>query len=199
MTSNIFDDDELIALLASDGVQQRNKALAFLFSEKSLRNKITSHLIKKGCSKEEAIDLFKDGLIALALSVQKGKFNTEQNLRAYLFGICNYLWLNFIKKKSLVYYKENVNPPENDLHNVVTKLILKDNQHILDEALSLLKDPCKEVLLLWAYGYNFKEIAAKVGYANEGVARKKKHFCLKNFKELVKCSPELFNKLKRLS
>ncbi len=192
-----FSDADLLQLLESEFVNDRNKAMANLYMNVSLKDSIFSFLKSRGCNETQANDLFKDGIIALTLAVKKGNYKKGNDLKGYLYGICKYLWLNKNRLKNEVSYHEN--PPEEIfLPNQVTKLILQNNKQVVASILDLLQKNCKEVLLYWAYGYKFFEIAEKAGLKSEGAARKKKHICWHTLLKMLKSQPELNKTLKDL-
>ncbi len=193
-----YSDQELIKLFEEDSPSSRNKAMTSLFNNEKLKNSVLKYLRNKGTSYDIAIDIFKDALITLSLAIKKGNYKKENDIHSYLFGICKYLWLNKMRSKKPVDYKESV--PELEISdNPVTKLVAADNSNMISKVLGYLKNPCKDILQLWSYGYKFSEIATKVGYASEGVARKKKHQCWKSLLELLETRSDLKDQLKMIA
>lgn len=192
-----YSDDQLINLLGSDLPQERNKAITVLFNDQKFRSQVMAYLMRKGTQKDDAIDLFKDALISLSLSIKKGNYKGNNDLRSYLFGICKYLWLNKVRKKNIIDYKEEL-PDEDFSDNAVTKLYADDNKQLIAKLMDELKKPCRQILMLWSYGYKFVEIAEKVGYGSEGMARKKKHQCWQSFLTLINGNEEIKLQLKAM-
>ena len=56
---------------------------------------------------------------------------------------------------------------------------------------------CKEVLMLWAYGYKMKEIANIMNYKSDNMAKKKKYKCFKELLEFLEQNPEAKSALRK--
>ncbi|MEO0473508.1 MAG: hypothetical protein AAF206_28100, partial [Bacteroidota bacterium] len=68
-------------------------------------------------------------------------------------------------------------------------LAAKEKERHQLQLLSRLGEPCRTILEHWRLHYSMKEIAAKVGYKNEAVARKKKRLCMKKLLDILDQEP----------
>ncbi|MBK7244400.1 MAG: sigma-70 family RNA polymerase sigma factor [Saprospiraceae bacterium] len=103
-------------------------------------------------------------------------------LNPYLMGIAKYLWFAELKKKAVLSHDSfdlethqgvTIDEPESLFLN-------KERRTVLRELLGLLRTNCKDVLMHWANGFSMVEIAEKLNYQSEGMARKKKVSVLRN-------------------
>jgi len=66
----------------------------------------------------------------------------------------------------------------------------------LEKLLKTLEPKCREVLRLWSLNYKMREIALRMSYSSEQMAKKKKYLCLKRLKEILDRMPALKRELK---
>ncbi|MEM6348084.1 MAG: sigma-70 family RNA polymerase sigma factor [Bacteroidota bacterium] len=167
-----------------EDIKQGGKALDMrlkeLYLNPSLWEKIWGFVRARGGEKEDAEDIFQDGIRVLILNIRKDKYSFTGSVEQYLLGICRNLWFGRFREKekqALIREREaeagkgwEIDPEQS--------LISEEQKAQLEALLAQLPAACREVLELWQMGYSMKEIAAKVGYKSEGVARKKKHQCM---------------------
>lgn len=117
----------------------------------------------------------------------------DGNLYSYLNGIAKYVWLGELRRKKRVASKETVLEFEShDTADMSFELLILDEERneAISTILDIIGEKCKQVLMLWAGGYNMKEIAEQSGYKSEGVARKKKFQCMKSLTAYLDQNPE---------
>ena len=119
------------------------------------------------------------------------EFVLESNLHNYLVGIAKFTYLEKFKSKakSTIDLCKITDPIA---QNTPETLILElEKVEFLHSMLGTLGKNCKEVLMYWANGYSMKEIAKKMNYKSEGMARKKKHNCFKSLLAIVNENPSI--------
>ena len=165
--------------------------MRFLYQEQAYRDQIFSFVMSRDGSREDAEDVFQDGIRSLIFNVREGKYQGQGSVKGYLFGICRNLWFKRFQKiqrqDSQLYRKEGLEVDRNDPEII---LLEKDQEEQLNHLLNLLGENCRKVLELWKLSYSMKEIAAEVGYKNEAVARKKKRLCLKKLLDIMEEQPQ---------
>ncbi len=156
------------------------------------------HIIhNSGCS-ADAMEVFQQAIVITYDKLRKAKFTLSCSLKTYILSVCRNLWLKELRhRSSRLYYSMDATDeiniayeehPENvEIEEVKTYLYQK---HFLS-----LGKTCKKILKLQMDNSCFKEIAKKMGYANENLARKKRYRCMRKLIDLIKSDPE-FNKLK---
>jgi RNA polymerase sigma factor (sigma-70 family) len=80
------DDDLLAAIHRSP--QERDRAMDYLWHDRSLRNMVFAALLKMLGDKDKAEEIFDEGLLQAMLKVLNGQFRHESTLRTYIVGIC---------------------------------------------------------------------------------------------------------------
>ncbi len=172
-------DEDFIEAVKAGG-KRMDEAMLRLYREQALRADILGLLRKWGASEHMAEDLFQDGICALIINIRTNKFRRDASVKTYLSTICRNIFFKAIKKE--VRYNElkgNISPKEMDQHTPELEILDKERHHVLDLILEKMGKTCKEVLKLWAMRYSMQEIATHMDYKSVGMARKKKHDCLK--------------------
>ncbi|MEL7531674.1 MAG: sigma-70 family RNA polymerase sigma factor [Bacteroidota bacterium] len=151
-----------------------------LYLNQALWEKIWGFVRSRGGEKEDAEDIFQDGIRVLILNIRQDKYSFSGRVEQYLVGICRNLWFGrFREKEKQALIRERQADSEDGWEvDPEQSLISEEQKAKLEALLGQLPEACREVLELWQMGYSMKEIAAQTGYKNEGVARKKKHQCM---------------------
>ena len=189
-----YSDKEILQHLKGSR-RQRHEIFKYLYLSWPPRRKIASYLRKKGLNPTESEDVYKDALVALDQAVQMGRYNEEKSpVAAYVFGICRYLWIKRLKKSKerLKIEETGIDTREQAFINQIFDDELRNN---LEEVLSQLTPRCRHILRLWSRAYSMKEISKQMEYANENVARKSKHQCLKALENLIMNNPGIKKRL----
>ena len=138
--------------------------------------------------REASLDLFADAVIALITQIESGTYKGDSKLSTYFYRIFYNKCVDLLRKNTT----NTVELDDNQAHLSVGKSELEhwhDRFQVEEIKVSLDKmgDPCRQILMDWGFwGYNMKEIAAKVGYSTADQAKKRKYKCLKQLRELIK-------------
>jgi len=179
------------------GGMKRQKAIATIYQDADLKNQIVAMVKKNSGSREEGIDVFHEGIIAMDDSIRKNKYRGEGTLSAYLYTICRYNWLNKLKRnKRMVYTEEEQKLDQVQYENPETISLAEEQKKIINTLLGQIGEKCKQILELWKLSYSMEEIAEKVGLDNAGIARRQRYNCYKKLLAVVDSQPQLKNILK---
>ncbi len=193
-----FDDPQLVQAIAQGG-PAREQAMRQLYQDHlpaGLR-----YLRKLGSDDEQSRDIFQDAVVQLMLTVEAGKFQGQSSLRTYLFAISKNLWYSRLRRQDVeLRYREGLTPEEERVLAQTPEVRLMDSHQrdLVQAVLGQLGDACRQVLTLWSFKYDMREIAAQLGYANEQIARNKKSKCLRRLKEMVKQRPAVRSLVREL-
>ncbi len=179
------------------GGVKRQKAIAEIYRDKKLKNQIVAYVNKNSGNREEGIDIFHEGIIALDDNIRKNKFRGDGNLNAYLYSICKFLWLNKLKRNKRMVYTENENELDQVQHDTPETLSLADEQKtIINTLLDRIGEKCKKILELWKLSYSMEEIAQHAGLGNAGIARRQRYNCYQKLLKIIDEESGLRNILK---
>lgn len=174
---------------------ERDKAIAELYTDQELNNKILSNLLKNGGKHEDFDVIFNTTLLQFIKTVAKNDtFEINSSIHNYIVGIAKYVWYKELKTRKKTKYVEIGNYFELKTETTPESLVIDHSRkELVSKLLNQVGSKCKEVLMYWANGYKMKEIAKFLGYKSEGMARKKKHQCFKELLVYVDNNPEIKN------
>ncbi len=172
--------------------RERNEMLSYIYRSDNFVKPVFAFILKNGGQREDAEEILQDGLVNLVKAVRKGKFETGKSIRNYLFGICRFLWFRrYQQLKKRPTATDDFSQTEAQEESPEIFLVEVEKRTAIEALLVRVGSTCKQVLQLWAASYSMKEIAEKLGYSSDGVARKKKHQCLKKLVQLIEQTPEM--------
>lgn len=188
-------DKELLEWIREGDLQQRDKALAVLYQE---NYPLIQHLVlqNKG-SKDEAKDVFQDGIIVVYNQVLNGSFEERSSLGTYLYAICRRLWLRKLTRTrgtdDIIDNADYVETSENALDYLVGT----EREQCIQEVFQQLGTECDKLLRYFYYEkFSMKKIVEQMQITNVQVAKNKKMKCLKRLRKLVLESTHYLNLLK---
>jgi len=151
---------------------------------------IVNYIKKNSGTLEDAKDVLQEGLMVIYKKLNENNLELSSTFEAYLYGVCRFVWLNKLKKKSK---KEVTNQGFDTLtieqQLLEDKLIESRRRILFQKKFEELTEECKTVLQLSFNGNSGKEIAALTGYAEDYVKRKK-YKCKEKLVRLIKADSE---------
>lgn len=156
---------------------------------------VDSFVVRNRGTKEDARDIFMDGLEALYRRLKKGDLDLTCSFGTFLFAICKRLWFKKIRRKK---FDAGVTLEDlsvlKQVEEIVPWIEQTERYRLMREKFEKLGEDCKKVLdLAWHSDLGMEEIANKMGWTY-GYARKRKHDCQERLKGLVKADVR-FNEL----
>ena len=186
-----YSDEAIIRGIQAKG-PELEKMVRHLYNRTDLKDWVFHYVIRMNGSKEDAEDVFQEGISHFVMNVKNGKYQSKSTLQTYFFGICKFIWFNKHKDwKKWSNAKEKANAEEELSDSPETIVLYHEQSALLKEVLGLLGEKCQQVLQLWALGYSSKEIVQETSYSSENVINKTKHNCMKKLTKLLKAKPNL--------
>lgn len=159
-------------------IQNGNEDTAIKYLYQKIWPTVLSWIKKNNGNKEEAQDIFQDAIVVLYKQIKMHKYDQKYEIQAYMFSICKNLWINFIKRKNK---SEEISENQHSIQdnfNALSNLINAERENYILQVFAQLGERCKELLILSFYNnYSTKEIAEKMGFGTEEVAKTKKYKC----------------------
>ena len=159
--------------------------------------KVNSYVLKNSGGKDDAADLFQDGLIVLYKAIRQQKIPKDSNVQGYLFAVCRNLWLKRLRrqKKQQPLTKEFEDIPVDISH--LDEMISVEKQDIIQDLLAKLGGNCRQLLIYFYYERRrMKEIVKLMDFSSEQVAKNKKSACMKKLRAIIDEEPGLKKILK---
>jgi len=189
-----WSDEEIIFCLQGEKVK-RDLALEQLYAK--LYPIIKSYIQKNNGSDEDAADIFQDAIIVFYDKVRQNQFQLSSSIRTYMYSVCKHLWLNKLRaQKKVVSLSE-----DSDFITVdplsLNEISSNERNEFLQKLLESLGEDCKRILVYYYYDrLKMKEIAERMNFATDQVAKNKKSSCLKKLKSIVSQSQRMKDILK---
>lgn len=192
-----YTDESFIAAIQSEE-QAPKQALAGLYENEAWRNAVFRLVQDNGGSREDAEDVFQEGLRRMIVNIRSGLFEGRSSLKTYHYRICRNLWVSQLRRDNRRQeLQQALQVPDEELDSAEA-LIQKERKEHLAKALQLLGNNCRQVLVMWTRGYAMQEIAEAAGYKNSNVAKKRKRICLTKLIARVREQPQLMKILLEL-
>ncbi|MNJ83172.1 RNA polymerase sigma factor [compost metagenome] len=136
-----------------------------------------------GCDGLTAEDIFQESLIIYLRKKNDPDFDFQLAPIHFIKQTCKLLWYNAARKAQ----KQGTSSLEFDLEEIPDSWMEKELQYKqLETALSKIGKQCKELLhLFYGLGWNMVEIAKKLDFRNDKVAKAQKYRCIQKAKDLV--------------
>jgi RNA polymerase sigma factor (sigma-70 family) len=189
-----YTDQEIIkAIVEEEGSEDR--VLSYLYKE-SLPE-IKKYIMNNSGSMEDAKDIFQEAVIRCYNAIKLGKFKGNSTLKTFLFGISKNLWMNSQRNKNRkameldhVVLADTIDLEEN--------LISKEKTEAVNSLLKMIGERCEKLLRYSVYeNMPMKEIAEKMQFPNENVAKTNNYRCKQKLMQLIaenKMLLQLFDK-----
>lgn len=191
-------DTELYNAIRSGGTARR-KAIAELYGLKELKMKVANYVARRGGSRDDGLDIFHEGIIALDRNIRNDKFRSETSIEGYLYSICRFAWNNEWRKRSKQVSREIQDyevPPDEETPEVV--VFSAEKKALLTSALQLLDESCLEILKMWKLSYSMEEIAQARNLSSPAMAKKYRYRCMQKLIKKLKDQPELLKALQNV-
>lgn len=180
-----IDSSSLVERVRKD-IDSRNQVIVELYKNDKIRRSIFSFVFKNGGNEESANDLLTHAIISFTQQCFSPVFELRHSINTYLYTIARYKWINDHKASSKINLIEESQIPHTYVPSIEDEIIGKERSTLLRKALTQLDEKCRKVMQMWASQLKMREIAIRMSYSSEQMARKKKHQCLQRLKEIVK-------------
>ncbi len=180
-----WSDDKIIEAFSAGGAS-KEKAVNHVMSD--FIHYLPKVAKKTGLSRDEALDVFTDAIMALIDQTTSTQFKGESKLSTYFYKIFYFKCVDLFRKNTTnkIDYREEL-PETSDTSPLAEKEIeINEEINQLYKYLNQIGEPCKQILLDWGFwGYNMKEIAERAGLEGSTQAKDRKYKCLQKLRKLI--------------
>ena len=181
-------ENKIIAGLKSNNRKVRNASIKDLCSEEWIT--YVSKAIQFGNrAHPDFEDIFQKSVHILVMNILSGKFDGTSRLSSYFYSICSNQSLksNRDNKK----YTIPVGQPVETVDPSMERKIIEEEEaeirkKIYHELMTLLKNPCKDIIRYIKMGMTYGEIGEALNYKNPNQVKTQYARCRKKMRELVK-------------
>ncbi len=190
-----YSDQRIKELLQSSQTGENEVAMRYLYER--VNEQVGRFILQNRGGPEDVDDIFQDGLIAMYKLAKKGEIDKVVNMEAYLYSVCRNLWLKRLRrdKREVALTEEQEAIPVAEVS--LQSLLSEERQEALQSVLGELGDTCRQILIWYYYDrLSMKEIAERMSYSGDQVAKNKKSNCLKKLRQMILNSPHFRSLLK---
>lgn len=147
---------------------------------------VKSFILSNSGNRSDAEDIFQEALIILFNKINSDHFELSSSLNTFLFGISKNLWHEQLRKnkKEISISIDGCNEPNTDED---LGFYIEENAKAKKAFLAFeqLGEKCKLLLNLFYYKkMSMVDIAKKLGFNSEAVAKNQKYRCIEKAKEI---------------
>lgn len=151
----------------------------------SVLTHVRNYVGYKSGQHEDVKDLLHDAFLVMVEKIRFGGYKDGVLLHFWI-GITKGLLRNKMKRDAKMdLVDDTLQLDQQDMDSPEYQLISQEKHALLDQLLERLGERCKRVLRLWASGYSMREIADKLEFSSEAMARKTKYKCKNRLLDIV--------------
>lgn len=172
-----------------NGIRNRDD-VAFKYLQVKFQDSIRLMVLEMGGTREDAKDVFSEGLIALIRLVDQEDFILTCKLGTLVYALCNKKWKQYQEKQIAVrnYHLRKLDTsPEWDFTEDADDQLYQD---IFWETFMKLDKVCRDILDGYLKEISPREIAEKLGYSY-GYVRKRKSMCHSFLMKMIENHPTI--------
>lgn len=141
-------------------------------------------LLSLGCDKPTTEDIFQEALIIYLRKKQEPDFEFQLQPIHFIKQTCKFLWFNLSRKEQ----NTTGTAMDFDIEDIPAVWMEKELKYKqLESALSKIGEQCRQLLhLFYGLGWNMVQIARKMDFRNDKVAKAQKYRCIQKAKDLVR-------------
>lgn len=177
-----MEDQKIIALIKEN---KNSKAFEQLYKYFPMVRKM---VLSRGGKKEDAEDIYQEGLIILCRKIKDPNFILTSKLSTYLYSICQLVWKDELRrrqKQEFVSFDTALVKEDED--NILQTMYKESDAKLAENVIAELGERCRELLMLFYLGsLKLKTIAEHMGYSSENTAKNQKYKCLEAAKLKLK-------------
>lgn len=141
-------------------------------------------------TKEDADDVFQEGLVMMYQKVQESDFQLTSSFLTYFYAVCRNIWSNKLRKKPkkevtlddkmLLMLEDDPNPvyEQRERYFLYRKMFLQ------------LGEDCQQLLDLFLQKVSMEKIMLQMGYGSVSYTKKRKFLCKEKLVQLIQQDPD---------
>ena len=164
--------------------RQDEKILNWLYD--NYLDQVRHHVLRNSGSAADVPDVFQESIISLYKQITENELNLTTDLKGYFFGIARNIWSSQLRKKMPNTVIDTIISDETPDDEANDKIL----ERIIARVFSKLSEESRTILMLFAEGLSFQEIAEEMNLKNETYARRKKYLSKEALLDLIREDPE---------
>lgn len=177
--------DKNIITLIKQG--EKRKSIQFLYTEFS--NKVKAMIRNRGGNTEEAEDIFQEVILIFYQKVLENELTEENcNIGGFLMTVSQRMWYTKINRKSMMEkHHDHIRVGEKMTDDTYEFIFSEERKDLMTKIFNLLDENCKKVIKYVIFdNLSMKEIAQKMKYTSEDVAKSTHYRCRQKLTKQLK-------------
>ncbi len=146
---------------------------------------LTRFISNNSGTKEDAHEIYTEAMGTAFVKYHNKKLNLYKPLPNFIFGIARNLWLKRLEKRKRKFMDLQDEGYIDDV-DIEGAIVEHEMRQLFLDKMKKIGDACRKLLELKLDGFKGKEIAKKLGYANEETVRSRQYTCKKKLFEMIK-------------
>jgi RNA polymerase sigma factor (sigma-70 family) len=165
---------------------------------KEILPRIRKMILKNSGTEDDAKDIFQDTVLIFYNQVKLNKYYEDKDIGGFMYTVARNLWINKAKRANKFVQVNDTEIWEGSSEaDALDDLISKEKESAIEQVMSKIGEECKKLLKYSIYEkLSLKEIASKMGYSSEGVAKTYNYRCKQKLVNLVKDNPNIISLFK---
>ncbi len=169
-----------------------NEALSVIY--KISLPKIRKYILSNSGTEDDVKDIFQDTIVIFYRQVKTGKFKRELGIDGFLYHVARNLYIKHVTRYANKNLKTDVWEDKGASEDLLQNVMSEEKQQLIHRLFEDLGNTCSELLKLVIFqDLSMKDVAARMGFSNENVAKTKNYKCRQRLSKLVKGNNEFLN------
>lgn len=181
----------------AENIRKGNDREVLQWMYKEIYPKVEKYVSGNSGCIDDCKDVFQESIIIFYKYIIENKYDRIVDLNAFLMGISRNVWINKVRKLNREVDADLLEHFEETSNNPLIALIMSEKWNAYKAIFEKLGEKCRELLSYSSYErLNMKEIAEKMGFLNENVAKTQNYRCKQKLLEFISANEEIKDLLK---
>jgi len=187
---SLFSSDDIVKGIISND----RKTLNYVY--KAYFSKVSRFVQECYGTREDAWDVFQEGILSLIDAVNKDGFELRQSFGTFFVTICKHIWLIQLRNRGQVDVTrlDHIDIPQNDEDELAVNYRQNAQLRIFNRHFRKLDLECKKLIRSTMKNLSGKEMAERLNISSRENVYKKRRLCLEKLFNMIINDPE-FNKI----
>jgi len=185
-------DAELLTKLKGPSANEANRVLRHIYQTNYPT--VRTYVLKNSGKQSDAEDVFQEAMTIFYKKINQETLVIQQNIGGYLYTTAKNLWLNRLRYQKVRQDNKQHVISQTDIpaRSPEADFVENEKSQILRTVIAKLSEDCRKVLTHFYFDeLKMKNVAKRMGLADEQAAKNKKYKCLKKLKSLMLHQPDL--------
>lgn len=173
-------------------IRSGDNHLALEYLYKDILPRVKKMILRNNGSEEEARDIFQDTVLVFYQQVKLNKFDETKEVGGFMYAVARNLWISRVKKANRRVAFYDTEALADACPDALDDLINDEKAQAINSVMDRIGEECKRLLKYTLHDrLSLREVAVKMGYSSNEVAKTYNYRCKQKLVNLVKDNPYL--------